>query len=470
MAVRMRVPQAAGIRRSVEMQHSKKGVGRMLRRGLHGSKNWVLELEEDGSHRTVVSKALRVAIVLLPLWILLSAFTGGPERGGQSTGIGQSILMAVLVTLLILAFFSARERRLGREEPWTELPAVNTDSDAGEAKTKVDLTKETPTEVSVKPQVGDSDKSETDDEDDLNSGDSGDSAQIEPVVLQGSVQQATSPEAETLFSFAFSAPEQPVQEDVQQAITEGAKREEPDRAFEAIASVASGFHAEGLEEATPEPEISLFKAEIPVVQHEPQEATSMWANVDTSDDTESDESSIGDEPTTPLRPVVHNLVKEEASATESVQVSLEKKPVQQAVQGTLQVQFAVSGPYPTREDPVHEDWWVVAPDIEPEEVAEEPVEAPAEALAQVEEPIRQEPVPVPQRSGRHPQVVLTYLASQAPKSGFSSQEKEQARMDVIGWLREETSSERLTRSEAARRIGVDPSTVSRWLSDDPWAG
>src|SRR4249920_3935230 len=117
MAVRMKIPQAAGIRRSVEVQHGGRGLLLMFRRELHGAKNWTLEREEDGSHRSVWVKLFRVAVVLTPLWIVLSAVTGGPERGGHSASVGQSFFMALLVLVVGLAVFSARERRAGREEP-----------------------------------------------------------------------------------------------------------------------------------------------------------------------------------------------------------------------------------------------------------------------------------------------------------------------------------------------------------------
>jgi hypothetical protein len=180
-----------------------------------------------------------------------------------------------------------------------------------------------------------------------------------------------------------------------------------------------------------------------------------------------------------LRTTVQTALHQNPDASESVQVSLEKEPVQQPLQGELQVQFAQAGPYPAGEEPEHEDWWVVAPDIEPAAEAEEV------ALEPVQEDVAPEPVPVFAEAaeaeqeasqvpvGRHPMVVLTYLASQAPKSGFTPEEKEAARTAVITWLHGEIQQGHLNRAEGARVLGVDASTVGRWLSDlndDPWAG
>lgn len=472
MQVRMKTPQLAGVRRSVEVQHARKGVGRMLRRGLHGSKNWVLETDDMGEHRSVWSKLFRALVVLTPVWIVVSAFTGGPERGGKSVGVFQTLFMTVLVTAVGLAIFSARERRLGREEPWLDFESEDTDRDDGEAEIKVDLAPEGPTRVFENPQVGDAGSEENGDEGDHNSDDSVDFSQNETQVLQPLMRQATSEEAETRFIPGPEAPTQVVPTAMQKAITEGANQEDSDRAFEAIASVATEFQQEGVRDATPEPPISLVKVDAEPMREPLQEASSQWADVDTSGNTESDNSLIGDEPTTPLRAAVPDPVQEAPSATPSPQVSVTKEAVQHGVQGTLQVQFAQAGSYPQDDDPVHEQWWVVAPDIEPEEAAEEPVEVLAEVLAVpvAEAPAEaQQAAPLPQ-IGRHPQAVLTYLASTAPKSGFTAEEKERARIDILTWLREVTGNGGLSRAEAARTIGVDASTVSRWLSDDPWAG
>lgn len=472
MQVRMKTPQLAGVRRSVEVQHGRKGVGRMLRRGLHGSKNWVLETDDMGEHRSVWSKLFRALVVLAPVWIVVSAFTGGPERGGKSVGVFQTLFMTVLVTIVGLAIFSARERRLGREEPWLDFEAEDTDGNDGEAEAEVDPAPEKRTKVFENPQVGDSGSEENGDGSDRNSDDSVDFSQNETQVLQPLMQQATSEEAETRFIPGPEAPTQVVPTAVQQAITEGVNQEDSDRAFEAIASVATEFQQEGMRDATPERSISLVKADVEPMQEPLQEAIPQWADVDTSGGTESDGGLIGDEPTTPLRAVVPNPVQEVPSETPSAQVSVTKEVVQHGVQGTLQVQFAQAGPYPQDDDPVHEQWWVVAPDIEPEEAAEEPVEVPAEVLAVPvpEVPAEAQQAAPPPQTGRHPQAVLAYLASTAPKSGFTAEEKERARVDILVWLREVTGNGGLSRAEAARTIGVDASTVSRWLSDDPWAG
>jgi len=476
MKLSVRMPETAGIRRSVEVQQGTRGVGKMLRRGLHGSKNWVLEREDDGSHRSPWAKLFRTAVVLLPVWIVMSALTGGPERGGQSVGVGRSVVAALLVLLVGLAVFSARERRQGNEEPWLKLSEEDTESDDGEAETAVESSTEKPTEVLENAQVGEvgsEENGETGEDDSVNSAET---ARIEQPVLQQEPQQATSQEAETVVIPGPEAPVGALPEVVQQAISYGANRPEPDSSFETIASVATTFHDEGFPEATSEPAFSLVKDGVALVQPSTSQATSEWDNLDTSGVTESDASLLGDEPTTPLRTPVRAELSEGSPATEFPQVSLTKEAMQQPLQGTLQVQFATAGPYPAEVEPVHEGWWIVPPDIEPKKSVEtpepKPVAAPSGLMEDEGHVEEQQAAPLPQ-IGRYPQVVLAHLASQAPKSGFTAEEKDQIRSEVITWLREETTSGHLSRAEASRMLGVDASTVTRWLneeqSDDPWA-
>lgn len=474
MKTRVRVPQMAGVRSSVEVQQGTRGVGRMLRRGLHGSKSWVLELDENGEHRSVWSKLFRAAVVLMPVWIVLSAVTGGPERGGQQTGVFQSLLASAFVLLVGLAVFSARERRLGNEEPWSELPQMEAEGDDGEAETKVNPAPEEPTQVLENVQVGELGSTETGETSTDDSGNSVESAQIEQPVLQQMPQQATFQEAETLVVTGLEDPVQVFPEVMQQATGGSAKQEETDSSFDAIASVATDFYREDAQQATSGQAISLVKEDIAPMQQQSEQVTSGWADLDVSGVTEGDEGLLGDEPTTPLRTPVQVTLQKEVPAKESAQVSVLEKPVQQPLQGVLQVQYATAGPYPADPEPVHEKWWVVAPDVEQETGVEapamEPMEATEEGSAPQEETSPAGPLP---QYGRYPQVVLAYLASQAPKSVFTAEEKNQARADVLNWLREETTSGHLNRAEASRMLGVDPSTVTRWLSEDqesdPWA-
>lgn len=478
MNTRMKVPQMTGVRQSVEVQHGVSGVGRMLRRGLHGAKSWVLELDENGEHRSVWSKAFRAFVVLMPVWIVLSAVTGGPERGGHSVGAFQSVLMALLVLLVGLAVFSARERRLGNEEPWQTLPRKgipDTESDNGEAKTLVETSPEGGSAVSENAQVTESGSDENGETAEDDSVISTETTRIEQADLHEETHQATSPEPETVVITAHEAPTAVLPQVVQQATTEGVKEEESGQAFDAIASVVDEFRQSDVQQAAPEPAYSLVKEDVEPVQDVLQQAAPEWSDVDVSGVTESDDGSIPDEPTTPLRAPVQVPLHEGVDATESVQVSLEKEPVQQPLQGMLQVQFAQPGPYPAHPDPVNEDWWVVAPDIEPETEEEAAVEtameAPqAEPVGQSQELSVQPQEAAPAVPARRHPLVLSYFASQAPKSGFTAEEKDEARTELIGWLRGEISSGRLNRAEASRMLGVDPSTVTRWLSDDPWAG
>jgi hypothetical protein len=477
MNTRMKVPQMAGVRRSVEVRHGTTGIKKMLRRGLHGSKNWVLEPEENGEHRSVWSKAFRVFVVTIPVWIVTSAFTGGPERGGHSVSVFQSFMGAVLVCVIGLAVFSARERRLGREEPWRDFEDEEvTEGEDSEAETQEVAASEEETKVLENVQVSESGPVEVGEISEDDSENSVETARIEQADLREEVQQAIRQEPETVVIPGSELPERPTHEPMHQATTEGAKPEESEDHFDTIASVVDEFRREDLRPATPEPPYSLVKDDVEPLTDGLQEATSDWSDVDVSDVTEGDDGAILDEPTTPLRAAVRTGLHEQPDAIESPQVSLTKEPVQQPLQGVLQVQFATPGPYPAGDEPVHENWWVVAPDIEPVQEGEEAVPEPVQEDAAPEVPqILQEAVEAEQEApqvpvGRHPMVVLTYHASQAPKSGFTPEEKTEARSAVIAWLREEVEQGHLTRAEGARILGVDGSTVTRWLSDDPWAG
>ena len=482
MAIRVKVPQAAGIRQSMEVQNGSKGLGRMFRRGLHGSKNWVLELDENGEHRSVWAKGGRAFIVLIPIWVVLSAATGGPERGGHSTSVPQALGAAVLLTVIGLAVFSARERKLGREEPWVtegEESKGITESEDDENKTLVDPAPESPTQILENPQVDESSSGEEAERARDDSEDSVETERFEQPDLQEPVQQAISPEAETRAVTAPEAPTTVLPQVVQQATSDVADQGKSGQSFDDIASVTNDFRNETSRQASPEPAYSLVKEPIPDVQEPMQQATSQWTKLDVSGVTEGDDGLLLDEPTTPLRTPIQTALHENPDASESVQVSLEKGPVQQPLQGELQVQFALAGPYPATAEPEHEDWWVVAPDIEPAPEAEEAALEPVQEDAAPESvPVLTEAVEAGQETsqvpvGRHPMVVLTYHASQAPKSGFTAEEKEEARSAVIAWLHGEIQQGHLSRAEGARVLGVDASTVGRWLSDlndDPWAG
>ena len=479
VATRVKVPQVAGIRQSVEVQHGWRALGKMLRRGLHGSKNWVLELDKDGEHQSVWVKAGKVFVVLIPLWLVLSAVTGGPRRGGHSVSVFQSFVAAVVITFVGLAVFSARERRLGREEPWADLPAIDTESDDGESPTLVDPSSEEETRVMENAQVAGSDSGGAVEGAMHIPGDSVESAENETAFLHPESHQATSPEAETAVIPGPEAPTQVLQHEVQQAISTGTDEGKTADPFDAITAVVAEFREKDMQQATEEERVSLVKPDVPTVRHADEQATPEWTKVDVSGSTESDDGLLDDEPTTPLRPAVQKPLHEAPAAMESVQVSPQIEPVQQPLQGVLQVQFAAPGPYSAADEPVHDDWWVTAPDVEPEEqetepeeepeeeVAVEPEAAPAAALELPPAPAPEEPRELP--LGR-PQVVLTYLASQAPKSGFTTEEKDQARTAVIAWIRQEVSEGRMSRADASRMLGVDPSTITRWVSDHPWAG
>lgn len=468
MNIRVKVPQAAGIRRSVEVQHGARGFGLMLRRGLHGSKNWVLELDENGEHRSVWSKAFRVFIVLIPVWVVLSAVTGGPERGGHSTSAFQAVVMAIVLTGVGLSVFSARERRLGREEPWAGLSVdepENTDGDEGEAETAVEPSSERPTEILENPQVS---KVGFERNDAIDGDENGESGEIAEIGIP-SVPQAIPPEAETV---AVSAPEALHFEDhgaPEQATSEGVVDHGVPQGRNTPLSTPEGAPTVLLEKATQEGDSSQVSADSEEDRDTvPQAVSEAPGNVVT----ESERNDSLDTATVSFRKASRAVFRE----TENAQVTAPDVPSRETIQGVLQVEFAERGPYPSKPDPVREDWWVVAPDVEPEDADEPAPEEPYDAVEQglpdpaydpwagvdtsSSEGVQEEPETAVQP---FPDVVQRYFASRV-SIDVDEAEKEAAREAVRVWSLAEVNEGRRTQSEVARLLGVGKATVSRWVN------
>lgn len=465
MPSKLRIPQAAGMRRSVEFQHGKRGVGRMLRRGLHGAKNWVLEPEEDGTPRSGGAKTLRAVVVSAPVWLVVSAVTGGPQRGGSEVGMGRAVLMALLVCAVGLAWFSARERRQGREEPWASLV---TDGDNAGESAATDTAEERSVVSLEKTQVIDLSPDENGETGDNISPETADSTQIDSADLHGDSQRTILENSETVVVSASEGPTEVLHAPVQQVTSEGANPVIPPVPSEAPRKALFDQETEVLRTAIPDEVFDQFSEDDGALREGVEKATSAWTDVDVSGDTESDDGLLLDQPTTPLRSALQEDLREGVDASPSAQVSLLEGPLPQGLQGALQVEYAEQGPYEAKPDMLAEDWWLVKPDVTQEE---EPEEASVPEADGREEPTPQEEARTGDAFGRYPQVVVTYMASTSAKSAFTQEEKDAARRDVIGWLRTSTEAGHVSRAEASRMLGVNASTVKRWLdgNDDPWA-
>lgn len=462
MALRLKVPETAGLRRSVEVQHARKGFLLMLRRGLHGAKNWTLEREEDGSHRSVWAKVFRVLVVFTPLWIVLSAVTGGPQRGGHSASVGQSLFMALLVLVVGLAVFSARERKQGREEPWSELEGPefeNTESnDAGDGAPE-ELSHGGPYRCLENPQV---DAVSSVDETSFRS-DENDESEQKTQILPFVVPQAIQNDDAHLAVTGQEGTPDPIHEGFEQATSEGTadhaehtpRNAPPEPSEMSRVNLDKATFDDGFEQVS-----GLFEEPddtVPQAAREPLETKI----------TESKRNDLVDNPTVPFRPTFRPAFHE----TEEPQVEAQEEPIQ----GTVQPEFpcpAERGPYPSGPDPVHDDWWVVAPDVElEEEPVAEPVAAHVDPSYDPWAPLETSDLPEgPEESGAvstpYADAVLRYFASRVSED-VGEAEVAAARAGVMAWAVAEVNEGRRSQAEVGRLLGIGKATMSRWVNAEP---
>lgn len=467
-----RIPtdRVAEIGRSVEVQRGMQGVGRMLRRGLHGAVNWVQEPEENGMHRTVGSKIFRVVVVLIPAWIVASAATGGPERGGQETGpsIFQAIVFAVLATVAGLAVFSTRERRQGREEPWNEKALAATKSGDSPAVATEDGSDEAATRVMGSPQVSEG----------VPSGD----GVVTPSHISGVSDQRPhfDPEAATrpvALPGEGGLPEVMSNPFVQVSggdRTDGfATRTETPLATPSENSPTNPLIPGGLEgefpavplgggdrgghpgpvslEKTGNPQVSApMSVDTPAPSGQESDP---WGAVTSSNEPDASTQTL-DLGTGGLGEALFSQVG---------------APVGVATQLPFPVP-AERGPFKVTEDPLSDDWWSTRPDVEPEGAAEgaaegEPERGETEAATapEAETGFATEGAPV-EPLGLDP-AVLMYLAMKS-MPGATEQDREKARLGATNWARQEIEAGRHSQRTAATVLGVSKTTIGKWLGRD----
>jgi hypothetical protein len=443
----------------------------MLRRGLHGAKNWVLEPDEDGIPRGPWVKLMRAAVVLAPLWIVLSAVTGGPERGGRQISVWQALLTAVLVALGGLAFLSARERRLGREEPWADLPDLGTRSDDSERETKVDPAPEAPTEVLENQQV-----SETSSETEVvTPGDIPDVSDQTSQISSDLATQVVTPLAETAHKEASESPfvqvgrgdhgdmktlVQVATRPARDLGSEGANPQIPDALELDNPTVPLAAAKSGGNPVIP----SFDERGNPQVRAGDQVAINTtpsrpeWSSLTvTEGDNGAELAPHGEAVTT----VATNPIQEELFP----QVSLDKDVVTPPETSELQ---AEQGPYEVTEAPMAGDWFLTKPDVEPEEEPEAAPEPEPDATSRPESHQVPEPPGEEKGSSGIDPAVLVYRALQGMPN-VSEEEKEAARRNAIEWVRREVPANRQSQRSAGLMLGVSKTTIANWLGRDPWA-
>lgn len=514
------------MRQSMEVKNGTQGISRMFRRGLHGAKNWVLEPDEDGAHRTVGSKAFRAAVVLSPAWIVASAFTGSPENGGQQMGAAQAFFMAVLVTVVMLAFFSARERRLGREEPWAEgavdkpaEPEPSRDGLCEESEPPPHQVpeqgpapdcenEEKPVEASENPQVREVTTEVTTEAPGHNEDEKDHFELLEPVLVTPVVTEAVTQILPTVgqdevfdqVSDQVTAPEEVVTEAVTQVVTQVEIEIEnhpiADIVEEEVPTVrlGGGHPEEEVVTQTPEKQVNPQVSEGDhVVTPEPEEGPKVSLEKAPKEEAPDPGPPLVTQPVTPVvtkgtqEPLFPQVKKAEPVVTQAV------TPV------VTQPSMATAGPYKPTEKPLADDWWATTPDVPETEAATAPQEAveveevvvqpepekddlgPGEtsqeepiekAVAAEEEVSTTEESSGPEKQAdttgvTTPQEVVMYRMIGQSKTA-SKEARAKARQGAVAWVQRECGPGRVTQRQAAEMFNVSKTLITKWL-EDPWS-
>lgn len=492
MDVKSRMPKVdlGGFGKSVEVRHARRGVGLMLRRGLHGAKNWALEPGEDGP-RGPGGKAVRALALLAPALPVLSVLTGPPATSEPSMGAFQALLLALVATLLGLAWFSARERRLGREEPWLDLPEIATEShDATESVEVSRVTGEAPEGLA--------------------------SSQVNEVSVENertpqeekpeNVTQSTQNDPEAFHEAFQISFRKPSVEEVNFLTPQGespAEEHLPARVPPAVPGVPETPEGEPdgddmpdwLAEPVPHPSGASVEPcrdpseneEFPQVSHEMEavpvgsrEVVEPEVIPDETDAAESNRNAVEDGAPSTFHPAFQGAFHPD----ESPQVSAVKRRSTPPFQEAFQVEYATPGPYGVTEGPISEDWWLTPPDAPevkaPSGVASD-APAPVDAVEAPEETLTPEEARTPDDNSPEagegwdagaepgaPPVVTRYYRSRV--ASVNRGEKMDAKRAVIEWAKREIGSQGRSQAEVARLLGVGTATVSRWVkNEDPWA-
>lgn len=466
-----RAVKAPAGKRSLEVRHARRGFGIAMRRGLHGAKNWVFEPDEDGLPRTAGIKALRVFVVLVPVWLVASAATGGPERGGQEASVPKTVFIALLLTLAGLGWFSARERRLGREEPWLDLPDLDPESDDSEEKTKVDPSPEAPTEVIESPQVSEVDSAEAP----VTPGDISDESDQKPqdsseVVTEAVTETPSAPPSGGVGDRPFDQVTGAVESEVTtplKVVTEAVTLD--------LEIMTEQDVPDALEEDTPtvilaggHPTLTTVPVSLDKV------VTSQVSGGDRLDVGSSRELPYRGNVGTTESDISPGSVTLERVVTGLVTNTLQEGLFPQVGDGDQVVtpvvtQFvpATPGPYPTEGDPVSDDWWFVKPDVVTGDDPEDQDEGPAEELEGGEEEQEEPVVALSELQSHHPAVLL-YLAVRGMPDA-TEKDKEAAREGAVEWVRTEIAEGRQSQRSAASLLGVSKTTIANWTGRDPFS-
>ncbi len=425
----------------------------MLRRGLYGAKEWVLEDGKDGDRRGPGSKAWRAAAVAAPLWIVAMPLASDPEKsGGESPAFFSTVLLAAVVTLVGLALFSARERKLGREEPWlenvTESGETGVETLVSPTEKKAPLALES-SQVRVVWK-----KAER-----VIGGDNNDVLDQKPQIFAPVVPQAVS-----------EAPKSPCATGNNEvhgsmnAVSKEATSE--DSAGPGVESARNAFRR--VPQTFPNtPWEAMSKQEYLQVRELVEDSGAIVLQATDggfgSDTAESDRDEVPEDPSTPFpsafpRPF-HGQDEPQVGG------SMESDP------GTFDEPFrdpdSPWGPYPVTKEPISKTWWLTPPDIpgsdgekssatEGEEPSQPHEEAPEEA-ADDGPPDMEAPA-----TGPYPPEVQRYFASQISRDVDGS-ERDAARESVRLWAIAEVIEGGRSLSSVARLLGLGKATVFRWV-------
>lgn len=446
----------SAIRQSRDVRGAMTGTAVMLRRGLHGAKNWILERDDEGRHASVWVKGGKLLVVLLPVLLVVSAVTGGPERGGRQTSFGSALFGALVLILLGLAVFSARERRAGREEPW-EAGATTTGSTGSGADRVPDMR----AEKAISPQVSEVGAEGLGGHSPDRKGIPDETAEFTSRV----VTRVVTPESTSGQGGAEGEEESPFGQ--VSLLKKGGQANVPAVDTSLVTpdgDRASNTHIVG---TVPIPDASV-----------PEDSPTEAGHLVTSPALEREKTQVGTGGSG-VSGDVENLFAQLAGAGQTVPVSDEvtcKVPEGTCTQVDATpgedtgLVMATPGPYGVTGLPISDDWWLTPPDPAQPRLETQDRNDVKEATGEEDHtpfPLDEDesrPVFEGDSGGllqRHRDVLL-YLALKSMTEA-SEEERETVRQGAVEWVRREVRAGRQSQRSAARALGVSKTTVVNWL-------